>query len=389
MRAGAHIFIVTPETYEVHRDFRFCAVGKLPKEEGGQAVARVPATMEEFETSPEQKKHHSLIADLWNVGIGDFVFFYVTNRGFTGVYRASSPPFFDATPVGDVIGPERPFRLLIEPVIVLDHPVPEEHLFRTPESQNAFWVWYFAKMRNRPRACHAIDPGGRDRLIELLLKQNYGQIQPQVVRRYPGSPRYVISDLRTAHEKEVGRCALEDTLRAEVLRGLRDGTADVSLIGGEPAELEWFANNVPYHVSGRNIDILMFHRARPFSPDLPISPRVQYSVVELKRDDAGKADLEQLLGYCEWVGSQLAAGEFHTVQPLLIANSFTKDTQSFARSVRTSFKPIKLVTYRVKLGQLQFSSIQQPADFTPARRPPQFSEEPTDLKVSKRRSAGG
>ena len=77
----------------------------------------------------------------------------------------------------------------------------------------------------------------------------------------------------------------------------------------------------------------------------------------MEGEAATKKDLQQLLGYCEWVGAQLAGGECLTVQPVLVAHDFPEEVANFAATVRTSFKSTKLVKYKVEMGELELSTL--------------------------------
>ena len=343
---GAHVFIVTPETYPTHRDYCFCATGKGAADE---------ITYQQFREPEVQKEWHGLVADLWNVRVGDYVFFYVTRQGFKGVYRVDSKPFFDATAI-DSVPATRPLRILIKPLRLFDIPVPEDIVFSTPAYQKIFWVWYFNKMRDRGRGCNPFDPEARDKLIELLMKRNYGTSSIHSPKPYP-SQAPMKQELKAIHLVHPdGKSVLrEDTLRAAILKAMDEKGAGIVPIVGPLGDVEWYANNVPYHVSGSNIDILVYHRTEALSSSVPIAPRVQYSIVELKKDAADRESLDQLLDYCEWAGGQLAGGEPYMVKPVLVARRFAKDLTSHLQNLRLSYKPVTLVRYSLEEQGLAFT----------------------------------
>ena len=81
---NAHVFVVDANTFPVHRDRLFCGV-KNPENESTR---------------------HGLYADLLGTRPGDEIFFYQSRideprpeRGFRGLYRCVSAPFFDKTDV--------------------------------------------------------------------------------------------------------------------------------------------------------------------------------------------------------------------------------------------------------------------------------------------------
>ncbi len=70
------------------------------------------------------------------------------------------------------------------------------------------------------------------------------------------------------------------------------------------SHLEWFANNVPYHVSRRNIDLLIYHRT-PVGELIDPPFRYRYAVVELKKDASQRKDVDQVVDYANWVAGRL------------------------------------------------------------------------------------
>jgi hypothetical protein len=153
------------------------------------------------------------------------------------------------------------------------------------------------------------------------------------------------------------KVATEAALRAAILKAIADQDTSVQSICGPFGSIEWYANNVPYHVAGKNIDILIYHRAEQFSTALAISPRVQYSVIELKRENATPEDLQQLISYCLWAGSQLAEGEIYMIKPVLVAKGFQPKVLEAISHYRLGFKPISLIQYKLTGGRLTFDTV--------------------------------
>ena len=316
------------------------SAGAVPDQKEEDAL-----TYAAFMEPEKQRKWHGNVADLWNIRPKDYIFFYVTNQGFKGVYETASKPFFDDTRIGDVPR-SRPLRILIQPIKLFDIAVPEEIVFSNSLYQRIFWVWYFNKMRGRGRGCNPIDPDARNKLIELLVRRNYGASPPSSRKPYPNdSPEK--QELRSLFLRQGTsvNATTENSLRAAILKAIGDGDTRIKPVVGDLQSIEWYANNVPYHVAGKNIDLLLYHKAEQFSPKLNIAPRVQYSVVELKRDKAKLEDLHQLINYCEWAGAQLAEGELYMVKPVLVARGFSSELLEFIPKYRLGFKPVALVSY--------------------------------------------
>ena len=360
---NAHVFNVDDQTFPVHRDRGFCGIGKKD------------TPVHNFQQVLEEAKTFSgMLADLRGTRPNDLVFFYESGRGYHGVYQIISPPFFDPQDVfgmgefrGQKVGAGLPFRVLIRCIEYFPEPVPEDLLFSTPAYEHVFWIPFYRKIQG-PRGCITIDPEARRTLLELLIKVNG---PPQ---HHEFSPFYCDSDLEAWQlPSPLGPIGLEDNGEGSVqgvqllqvplspgkpvpledlLRGwLVSHLDDHSHVGlrrvfGPVSHIEWFANNVPYHVAKRNIDLLIYHRTPPGELiDPPF--RYRYSVVELKKDWADPQTVEQVVGYARWVANRLAGGEVDIVRPCIVAKRFRPEAIELAKSIRFNRAGVQLVAYEV------------------------------------------
>jgi len=148
---------------------------------------------------------------------------------------------------------------------------------------------------------------------------------------------------------------LEDILRAWIIKNLGNpARKDLIDIFGPIEDLEWFANNVPYHVTQKNIDILVYHKNIKYT-GFPL--RYQFSVVELKRDRAEPGDVTQVINYSKWVAGRLANSEIETVQPILVAFDFDGKTVIKAQNSDFSDRSILLFKYRVENNDFKFERV--------------------------------
>jgi hypothetical protein len=370
----AHIFNVDEHTFPVHRDRGFCGTGKR-----GTPVNDYQQVLDQPRTFSE------MITDLKGTRPNDIVFFYERKRGFHGVYQIISPPFFDPQDICGVrefvdhkVGADLPFRLLIRCTDYFPEPVPEDLVFSTPAYEHVFWIPFYRKIQG-PRGCITIDPEAARALLELLIKVNGPPTSHEFSPFYyddaldawlvpyssgviglegddgsTGQGLQVLS-IPLVPEKTV---RLEDHLRGWLLAHLDSEHQDLRRIFGPRSHIEWFANNVPYHVSRRNIDLLIYHRT---SVGELIDPpfRYRYSVVELKRDWSEPQDVDQVIGYAKWVASRLANGEVDIVRPYIIAWRFRPGTIERAKTIRFNRTGIQLIKYEVTgEDQLAFHEVQ-------------------------------
>ncbi len=97
-------------------------------------------------------------------------------------------------------------------------------------------------------------------------------------------------------------------------------------------------------MSGKNIDILSFHKNMRYT-GFPL--RYQYTVIELKRDNAKIDSISQVIDYSKWVSTRLANSEIETVQPIIIASGFDEKSLQKARLIDFNNRKIKLFAYSV------------------------------------------
>lgn len=286
-----------------------------------------------------RKPYYAMFCDFFSLREGDLIFLYKRQVGFFGIYKVDGEPFFDNSKIDNING-NYPLRIKIKCINFFEKPVPEELLFSNKEYESIFWSWFYRKIQGS-RGINTITPESTQSMIELLIKINGNSILPPHTNLYgTNKSNPIILPLSRNGESKV---FIEDALRYHVIKNI---SRDKSLekIFGKSEDIEWFANNVPYHVSGKNIDILVFHKNMKYT-GYPL--RYKFSVVELKRDKAEDCTISQVLDYSKWVSSRLANSEIETVQPIVIANDFT--SKAIQKTKLTEFNNRKIMLFRYKV----------------------------------------
>ena len=152
-----------------------------------------------------------------------------------------------------------------------------------------------------------------------------------------------------------GEVYLEDILRAWLIAHIDANYEDLREVFGPIEDLECYANNVPYHVTRKNIDILCYHKNSEYTK-MPL--RYKFSVVELKRYRADDNDVSQVIEYSKWTAGRLAGSEIETVQPILIASDFAPGAKTKAKNSDFSQIGIMLVEYQVRDNNIEFKRVQ-------------------------------
>lgn len=339
----AHVFITDRDTFPVVRDNSFWGVG----------VKGIPKSFDkviEENLRKSKKPYFGMIGDILGTRIGDIVFLYERQAGFHGIYTIISEPFFDTTPIG-CVNETWPIRVKIECLNYFPQPVPEDYLFSTKEYESKFWGWFYRKIQGA-RGVNTINPEAAETLIELLVKINGNAInRPTNIKPYQSKNVTPI----TLPLYEDGKVYLEDILRAWLITNIDANRKDLREIFGPAEDLEWFANNVPYHVTRKNIDILCYHKNIKYT-GFPL--RYKFTIVELKRDIADDRDVSQVIEYSKWVAGRLAGSEIETVQPILIAFDFNNRAILKAKNSDFSERGVMFYKYFVKDNDIKFKRVE-------------------------------
>lgn len=331
---NSHILITDSETHDtvINNSFWALKFSDLKPERLEDII--------EAQFNNSRKPYYAMICDFFALRDGDLVFFYKRQSGFYGIYKVKGEPFFDNTIV-DKIDQSFPIRIQTECINYFEKPIPEELIFSTREYESKFWSWFYRKIQGA-RGINTITPEAAESLIELLVKINGNSINiPSSITTYKNKGNNKINIPLTRDNEDT--VFIEDALRYYIIRNVGQKNIPDKLLG-KSEDIEWYSNNVPYHVSGKNIDILAFHKNMRYT-GFPL--RYKYSVIELKKDKADVGSISQVINYSKWVASRLANSEIETVQPIVIAKRFDENSLQKARLIDFNNRLIKLFVYKI------------------------------------------
>lgn len=197
---ATHIFTVNEKTFKVHLNYMFAGTGKDGAEHQTGALA-----------------------DISGIRIGDFVCFYVMNKGFYGFFKIKSNPFYEKFKnqyLNDLLGKNLTYRVLIEPYKVFEDFKSEWDVMENPvyikdrSIYNMQWSWIFKKL-NANRGCLSIDETESSLLFEIIgdgnkiLKKtnsydylNAKIIESEINLKYDGNTEVVLRESRKINIEE-------------------------------------------------------------------------------------------------------------------------------------------------------------------------------------------
>jgi hypothetical protein len=352
---GSHVFVVDGTTFPVHRDRRFCGV-----------------------VNPKNvRTKMGLVADLKTLRVGDLVFFYKRrideppeDRGFYGIYRIVSEPFFDTKKVKgvgeynhlSVVGiasdrdnseqPILPNRVLIEPVTYFEHPIPDNIAYVDRADPDQLWTMLFRKVTGpgRARSISHLLPEEEKKIIRLLYKINLTPAKPPASQPYPideSSMSLIEIDLSTVDDN--GELSYESSLKAWLAENIDKTVPVLREVLGPKEDIEFFSPEVLYGIGGEKVDFLCLHRKKL---DNGTMFRYKVSVIECKKGAIDEYSVFQVQRYSRWMAQLVPESDVSIVQPILIGHTAEDKIVNLATQSRYGRQPI-IIEYIVEGNKLR------------------------------------
>lgn len=351
------MFVVDGRTFPVHRDRRFCGVLNPPS-----ADAKM-----------------GLIADIKTVRRGDLVFFYKRRideppeeRGFYGIYRIVSDPFFDdrmIKGVGEfenfaVLGnkkdkkgeyadhPILPNRVLIEPMTYFNKPIPDNIAYVDRADPDHLWTMLFRKIPGpgRARSITHLLPEEEKKVVRLLYKINLTPATPPPSEPYPYSQS-------NAKPIEIDYDAIDDdgsflhesSLKAWLAENIDKKVNVLREVLGPAEDIEFFSPEVLYGIGGEKVDFLCLHRKKL---DNGTVFRYKVSVIECKKGAIDENSVFQVQRYSRWMAQLVPESDVSIVQPILIGHTAEDEIVNLAKQSKYGRQPI-IVEYSVENNEIR------------------------------------
>ena len=281
-----------------------------------------------------EKTNAEIIASFEAIKPGDFIFFYVKNFGVYGLWKATSRPFFNKTPIW--LGEERiyPYRVCFEPSIRhFSKPIALSDILDLRD-RGKIWTFDLGAMVRKNH--NPITTAEGKELIRLLLRNNpvFCPVTP-IAKPYPTKTSPLPINLITDKK---GVLDYEGYLNAWFIRSLVNGRHK-EIIG----EYRDILNFVPTSFN-KVMDVFLTHVTQVDGVDV----LHKFTCVELKTGICDEENLNQIVKYENWLTRKLADGDSEMVQSILIGFDFDDKVREYVQKRKfIEEKTVRLLQYRV------------------------------------------
>ncbi|MBL7119599.1 MAG: EVE domain-containing protein [Dehalococcoidia bacterium] len=276
-----------------------------------------------------------VIAGFAGIKVGDFALFYVKNKGIYGLWKITSEPFYDETPIWNDPNVLYPFRVCFEAAI-RRFSVPVA-LTDVLDLRDKGKIWTFDLGAITRKSHHPITTDEGKELVRLLLRNNPIFAEPEAIR-HPYLPSKKEPLPLNLECDKTGRLRYEGYLSAWFMRAFADGQLR-ELIG----DYKDYLNYVPTSFN-KVMDIFLTHSTTIDSLDI----LHKFTCMELKTGRISEDHLNQIIKYETWLIRKLADGDSEMVQSILVGFDFDEKVLEFCRKRKTiEEKAVRLIKYRV------------------------------------------
>lgn len=276
-----------------------------------------------------------IIASFAGIKTGDFVFFYVKNKGIYGLWKITLDPFYDESIIWS--DPEQlyPYRVCFEPAV---------RKFSTPvymadilDLRDKGKIWTFDLGTITKKSHQPVTTSEGKELLRLLLRSNPISIEPGVIPK-PYSPLVknpLPLDFRCDNK---GRLKYEGYLNAWFMQSFaKEKLKDI--IG----DYRDCLNFVPTSFN-KVMDIFLTHVTTIDSVDI----LHKFTCMELKSGTVTEEDLNQIVKYENWLIRKLADGDSEMVQSLIVGFDYDEKVVEYRNKRKTiEEKTVRLFRYEV------------------------------------------
>lgn len=294
--------------------------------------------------SASEKSKSEVVSSTLGVKPGDLIFFYVKNVGIYGLWRVTTQPFYDQTPIWKSEGQNYPFRFCFEPTVrKFTRPVALSDILDLRD-KGKIWTFDLGSLTKKNQYTLTTEEGKE--IIRLLLRNNPVFLPAEEIN-YPYKPSSYEHIPLSLECDSRGKIKYEGYLNAWFMRSFTEGKLK-DLIG----DYKDFLNYVP--TSFNNVmDLFLTHVTLIDSVEI----LHKFTCIELKTDTVTEANLKQIIRYESWLIRKLANGDAEMVQSILVGFDFDDEVLQY-RDKRTSIEEKAVRLFKYKLNNNDISLIE-------------------------------
>lgn len=270
----------------------------------------------------------SIIADMFQIQLGDYIFFWETKGNnpdsyIWGVYRAISNPFFDYNEPDYL-------KIKIELAYYFKNPITEYDVLNDPYNKIDLWNIVGKKVASKSRASTPLSPYETEFLIQKLINVNldfkfYNQTLNKVkvdneiqinFNKFENTQIHNYSELNfnnISYINSNGTVKYEKFM--ELLFNILIRECNEEFFNKlNIHNIFWYANYLPYSIDKSEIDYLIMESSDNINVD-------KINLLEFQRGKLNEDHINKALLYSKWINSKLAKGASLT-RPIIICESF-------------------------------------------------------------------
>lgn len=286
-------------------------------------------------SSKSNQINSEVIASFAGIKVGDFIFFYVKNKGIYGLWRVSRGPFYDTIPIWENTAQLYPYRVCFESIVrKFSKPIAMNDMLDLRDKGK---IWTFDLGAITKKSHHPITTAEGKELIRLLLRNNPIFEKPDVIPQpyLPSNPKPLPLSLE---DDRKGHLRYEGYLSAWFMQQFANGKLK-NLIGDYADCL----NFVPTSFN-KVMDIFLTHITTVDSIDI----LHKFTCIELKTGTVVEKDLNQIIRYENWLIRKLADGDSEMIQSILIGFDFDGEVIEYCKKRKSiDEKTVRLIKYKV------------------------------------------
>ena len=319
----------------------------------------IKAKLPPLERSQWYKSVTSLLADMFQVQLGDYAFLWETKGNNSdsfiwGVYRIISNPFFDRAEPNFI-------KFKIEPAYLFKTPLTEYDILNDPYNKIDLWNIVGKKIAEKHRASTQLSPYETEFLIQKLIDKN----PSFTYLPYTCKNVKIDNEIRINFDKfdHPQICTYSEIDFTNISYINRNGTVKyekfmellfnyfiknknyevLNKFGIDINNIFWYANYLPYSMDKSEIDYLIMEASDCINVD-------KINVIEFQKGKLDEDHINRTLFYSKWINSKLAKGS-NLANPILVCEKFN-DLESIIIEKQKLYntKPLKIYTINLKDG---------------------------------------